>query len=287
MSQPYTIGARLKQDGTLITAGEFDQNTDGIRTGHSITVNTIFADDLDEITLTQGLPSGGSIDFNGTTQYLTVNSSTEFQFGTNDFTIEGWYFFRNVGYTRLWCFPDGDNVELTGSALYYWNGLTTSTSGNGVISQNQWYHIALVKHSGVVKLYVGGVSVLTDVAPFNSNQSRPLAIGGEVLTGADGFLDGYVANFRVVKGTAVYTGNFSTPISPLSNVTNTQLLLLVTTQATFLTDSSTNNTPVTNHGGAFYSDWTPLSTVYNGAMKQLKNGTLQVLNEFDEHTTIV
>ena len=35
---------------------------------------------------------------------------------------------------------------------------------------------------------------------------------------------GFMSNFRVVKGTALYTSNFTVPTEPLTNVTNTKLL---------------------------------------------------------------
>ena len=288
MVAPTKIGARLLDNGTLITAGEFDAyNTSPSGAMHSITRDIIYADDLDEVTLSTGFPSGGSVNLNGSTQYLGIAGTGDFQFGTGDFTIEGWFFLRTTGFTRLWSFPDGDNLEVSGSALYYWNGVTPATSGSSVIPQNQWFHIALVKSSGVVTAYVNGASKITDSVPFNSTSSRPLAIGGEVTAGLDGYLDGNVANFRVVKGTAVYTAGFSTPVTPLTAVTNTKLLLKMTTQANLLTDSSGTSKSVTNIGGASFSAATPLTTIYNGAMKQLKNGTLRVANEFDEVTEIV
>lgn len=290
-----TIGARLINDGTLITAGSFDE-TAALPNKHRITADTIFADELDEVTTPTGYHSGGSIALNGSNQRINVAGSGDFQFGTGDFTVEGWFFLKSVGYTRLWCFPDGDNLEINGTSLYYWNGGgNIVTSGTGIIPQYQWFHVALVKSAGVVNVYVNGTSRITDNNPFNSTSSRPFSIGGEVNTdvtgegavvGADGWLDGYVANVRVIKGTALYTTTFSTPIAPFSAVTNTKLLLLVANQANLLTDSSGTNKTVTNVGGATFSATTPLSTVYNGAMKQLKSGTLQVANEFDEITVL-
>jgi hypothetical protein len=41
-------------------------------------------------------------------------------------------------------------------------------------------------------------------------------------------MNGYVSNFRVVKGTAVYTANFTPPTSPLTAITNTSLLVNMT-----------------------------------------------------------
>jgi hypothetical protein len=287
------IGARLQNDGTLFTAGEFDET---FQNTHSITESAIFADLLDEVTIPgsgsvpAGTPSGGSIALNGTSQYIGVAGSGDFQFGTGDFTIEGWYYVKDsTNLTRLWSFPDGDNVEVQGTSLYYWNGGTPATSGSNVIPLFQWFHVALVKKSGYVTVYVNGVGKITDNAPFNSTVSRPLAIGGEVISGTTDFLNGYFTNFRVVKGTAVYPSNFSAPIAPFTAITNTVLLLSIKDKADILTDSS-GSIPakaVNNIGGATYDALTPLSTIYNGTMKQLHTGTLQVANEFDEQTGIV
>ena len=309
-----TVGARLKNDGTLLTAGndplEFDDGLDEVtKSTHSVTASQIFAGEFDEITLSSGQPSGGSILMNGTSQYLTVPGSEDFQFGNNPFTVEGWFYATATSYQRLWCFPNGDNVEMLGSALYYWNGVDSPiTSGSNVIPQNQWFHVALVKTSSTTaKVYVNGTSVIVDSAPFNSTSSRPLVIGGEgatdvtgqnSTTGTDGFFTGNITNFRVVKGVAVYTGNFSTQYAPLSTTqlsgvnisaitgSATVLLLKMTNALALTTDNSTTNKAVTNVGGASYSALTPLSSTYNGKMKQRKSGQLLVANEFDEYTGI-
>lgn len=296
-----TIGARLKHDGTLYATrpqgyltGGFDE-TGTTKTGHSITKDFVYADEFDEVTISDNFVSGGSLVLDGATQRIEIQGTSDFQFGTHDFTIEGWFYLTSTAYTRLWCFPDGDNVEVSNGDLYYWNGGASIVhSGIGSIPQNMWFHIALCKHNGAVALYVNGISKITDNNPFNSTTSRPLSIGGEIGSGLGandnpstaGWLAGKVTNIRVIKGTALYTANFSTPYAPFNSFDNTVLLLNVADDANKIVDSSAKLQTVTNVGGATFSSATPLSTVYNGAMKQLKSGTLQVGNEFDETTVL-
>jgi hypothetical protein len=96
-----TIGARLKNDGTLLTAGELDEYT---ATKHSITVDNIFAIEFDEVSLDTATPSGGSILFNGTNQKLLLSGSADFQFGTNNFTIEGWFYTKSTALSKTLVF---------------------------------------------------------------------------------------------------------------------------------------------------------------------------------------
>lgn len=280
-----TIGARLVNDGTLITAGEFDETA---QSTHSIKAAGIFADEFDEITLPEGLPSGGSIELNGTNQYVTVLGSSDFGFGTDDFTIEGWFFIRSTAHMRLWYFPGGDTLEVMDGRLYYWDGTDETgvqTSGPSAIPQFQWFHVALEKHNGVVNVYLNGLSHITDNSPYSDTNSRPLALGADL--DGNNPLDGFFTNFRIVKGIAVYRENFAMPVESLSDTQYTVILLNVANQANMLVDSSSTGDKVsTTHNAATYSSTTPLSTVYNGAMKQLKGGTLQVANIIDEVTSI-
>lgn len=315
MAAPTTIGARLKNDGTLLTAGitpgNLDTGFDEVTgSNHKVTKTNIFAGELDEITLPSGQPSGGAVLLNGTTQYLSLAGSGDFQFGTNDFTIEGWFYSTSSAYQRLWCFPDGDNVEVMGTQVYYWKGSGSPIgSGSNSFNTNAWTHIALVKNGGVAKVYINGLARIVDNSPYDSQSSRALAIGGEVdlgITGQDatgGARDGYfvgkITQFRVVKGLAVYTDTFSTPINPLQKIqdagvnisaitgSSTKLLLKVIALSSLVTDSSDSTQSVTNNDNATFDASSPSSTTFNGAMKQFRNGKLLVQSEFDEYTGIV
>ncbi len=309
-----TIGARLKSDGTLQTVGSFDEYGNGEDPiVHKVTPTNIFAEELDEITLPSKAPSGGSVSLNGTSQYLSLSGSGDFQFGTGDFTVEAWFYSTSTSYQRLWCFPDGDNVELINNQIYYWKG-SGAPIGSGAYSfnMNTWNHIALVKKTTVgvndgnpvATVYINGRAKIVDNSPYNSASSRALAIGGEIdlsvggqsptLETRDGYFAGFITQFRIVKGVAVYTGNFSTPRNPLTKIqdagintsaisgSSTKLLLTFVNSDGLLTDSSDSAQSVTNVGTATWYAQTPSSTTYNGAMKQFKTGELMVENEFDE-----
>jgi hypothetical protein len=79
-------------------------------------------------------------------------------------------------------------------------------------------------------------------------------------------MNGYISNLRVVKGTAVYTDNFTPPTDSLTAIANTSLLVCHTNR--FL-DSSTNNFTITRNGAARVVGFNPFNitnTGVNGSM---------------------
>jgi hypothetical protein len=207
------------------------------------------------------ITGGGSISFNGSSQYLSIASSAAFSFGTNDFTIETWIYPNNLS-GRLWFFGSNtDNVDLNGNGgiFYFGPGGLYYSATNTVISVGTWHHIALVRASGTITLYVNGSSVMSQAGiGYNSASNRTMEIAYSSSQG-NGYFNGLMTNFRVVKGTAVYTSTFTPVRSTLTAITNTQLLLNATSNGTLVTDSSTNNLTVTNNGSATYSSTTPIT----------------------------
>jgi hypothetical protein len=99
-------------------------------------------------------------------------------------------------------------------------------------------------------VYINGTSLATTfTSAYNFNDiTNVLRIGNEGTPSAGASLSGRITNFRWVKGTAVYTSNFTRPSAPLTAISGTELLLLVSSADTFLVDSSPNNRTVTNNG---------------------------------------
>jgi hypothetical protein len=90
---------------------------------------------------------------------------------------------------------------------------------------NAWVHYAVVRNGSNLTLYRNGVSVAsTTTAVSLTGATTTRTDVGSDSAGTSPF-NGYISDFRVVNGTAVYTGNFNPPIAPLSPITNTTLLL--------------------------------------------------------------
>jgi hypothetical protein len=212
------------------------------------------------ITSPAAVINSGSLVFNGSNQYLNTSSSSAFAFGTNDFTMETWIYPTNLS-GRLWFFSSNtDNVDLNGNGgiFYFGPGGLYYSATNTVISVGTWHHIALVRASGTITLYVNGSSVMSQNGiGYNSTSNRAIDIAYSASQG-NGYFTGRMSNFRIVSGTALYTGSTITvPTTPLSAVSGTQLLLNTTNDANFLKDSSTNNFTVTNNGSVTSSALNP------------------------------
>jgi hypothetical protein len=169
---------------------------------------------------------GGSGLFNGGTDYLQTPSNSAVSAWSTDFTIESYIYLTSLPATTSWWTNSTSNsdgftlcyIKTDGSIALGRVGVNESASAAGVIKLNQWQHIAVVRNSSIVTLYVNGVSVATPTtANLETATTKPLTIGGQFQSSGNSNFNGFISNFRVVKGTAVYTGNFTPPtLAPLA-----------------------------------------------------------------------
>lgn len=173
--------------------------------------------------------------------YLVVPTSAA-AFGTGDFTIELWSYIESTGFINggsLFSFTGANGTfYLRPENTTYWRVNTLGGQINydtgGTFFQNQWMHHAVVRNAGTTYYYQNGVlrgSIAdgTNYAPtvFNVNNFSQYGAGGRV------------SDFRVVIGTAVYTSAFTPPVSALTAITNTSLLLSFTNAG--IIDATTKN----------------------------------------------
>ena len=208
-----------------------------------------------------------------TSNYLQVAESSDFDFGTGDFTVEFFFFNRAYGayYDYLVTFGNSSTTTTSfgiyiadGTNINLWQNsaaIASSTSYN----TNQWYHLAVVRASGTVKVYLDGSEIKS--ASFSSDISSPggMNVANWRLSGDGQYFNGIISNLRVVKGTAVYTGNFTAPTSKLTAITNTKLL---TCQSNRFVDNSATGHTVTPYVIPAVTSFGPFltSAVYDPAV---------------------
>ena len=225
------------------------------------------------------LAQGYAGSFNGSNQLLTIPYSTPvnnaFDFGTGDFTIEFWIYCVTA-WTSMndpGIIGKKSNDSTNGWVLWHSRDYGPNTISIRLIGQNDydstnapaintWEHWAVVRSSGTLKWYRNGVldAAYAGVTGNISDPTASVKIGySETWNGYFG--SGYLSNMRVVKGLAVYTGNFTVPTGLLtatqsanpfggsntSAITGTYTSLLTLQNSTII-DNSTNGFTISNTG---------------------------------------
>lgn len=216
---------------------------------------------------------GGSLDFKigsytgDAGNWVTLPASSDFGFGTGDFTIEMFvYIEKTYNYGVLMDTRPTSGTATNDILIYIGeNGQITFSKGDGNVVQSSsgdlnagsWKHFALVRSSGTTKIYVDGTSVGSASDSTNYRTPQTIwSIGGSEHANAY-TLDGYISNVRIVKGTAVYTGNFTAPTAALTDVTNTKVLFAQGDDP--FTDNSSNSVTITNADAVLASKFGPFA----------------------------
>ena len=222
----------------------------------------------------------GSVSGNGETgSAMKTSANSGFTLGTNDYTVELWFYATDLGNTNMYRALIADEIYggSNGWCIYSRNdfiwvfvsGSNHIASGSGTLKRHRWNHIVWERTgtgSNNCKLYINGAQV--GQATMNNNLSgNEIVIGGNT-GGNQGTTyyygqNGFISNVRVVVGSNVYGGAYTVPNAPLTNVTNTKLLCCqspVNPVAMKVHPSGTNLTlqgPATNFAGARATHFNP------------------------------
>jgi Tfp pilus assembly protein PilX len=162
--------------------------------------------------------------FDGAGDYLSVSDSDDWNFGTGDFTIDFWEKSSSVIRQHAFSFGKVSDKNLdfdfndSGYGIWvYWNGGGTPyirEGASGSYTNGSWHHIALVRKTGVITLYVDGQS------KGNTSYAGNIDLSGSGVPhyiGASGsgslYWNGYIDELRISKGIARWTSNFDKPIA--------------------------------------------------------------------------
>ena len=166
---------------------------------------------------------------------MALPNSNDFDFGSGDFTVDGWFYSTNVA--------PGTNIHIIAqtqqgtawntnsiaimiyqSKLYgqiaYSDNTGEGFAGITTLSPNTWYHVALVRNGTDIRLYLNGVSEnYVTSSKTIPNSSYNLTIGSD--NAPTQYFYGYIDELRISKGLARWTSNFTPPTSAYTSTGST------------------------------------------------------------------
>jgi hypothetical protein len=196
---------------------------DGVKNNNIETVG------IASITTTPSLTKfgNGAIAINGSSSssdYITVPSNTIHNLGSDSFTIEFWLYVVSNPTTSAGLITRASHSSNTGyTIMYYPTGYVALLIGTNTLVQTPvssistltWTHIAFVRSGTSGRFFINGTQSGNAQTINNfTDASTPLAIGAlNTATGwnANLTLTGVMDDFRITKGIARYTSNFTVP----------------------------------------------------------------------------
>jgi len=163
-----------------------------------------------QISTAQSKFGGGAGLFDGNGDYLSFSA---LNIGAlQDVTLECWIYLNSVSDVGIFGTSFSGNWQLlsviSGKLSAYWNGLEPAEL-TGSITTQTWYHVAITRESGTLRIFVNGV--LRDSKSGSTNNTTVTEIGRNAYRGP---LDGYIDDARITIGVARYTANFTPPTAP-------------------------------------------------------------------------
>lgn len=153
---------------------------------------------------------------------IRTDATTDFAFGTGDFTVEAW--------VRVGAPPGGGiskDRHVFGSFAFdpdmvffltnggnqpaLWDSSYQHTSSIGVPT-NQWTHVAWSRAAGTLRIFVEGVQGYSSTHSVSFASTATARVGA--MNQADRFFNGWMDELRITKGVARYIGNFTPPDRP-------------------------------------------------------------------------
>jgi hypothetical protein len=169
---------------------------------------------------------GNSYSFiSSTDSYIETPASSDWAMGTGDFTVE-WFSYQTTLSQFQRVFTVGDypaidfGVSIESGTFYFWSGGDADTDYNSASATtiNTWYHWAVVRSGTTLSVYRNGTlrgSSVSNTDNINDTVT-PFVVGNTNLYATNAAFVGFITNFRLVKGLAVYTGDFTVPTSALT-----------------------------------------------------------------------
>ena len=180
----------------------------------------------------------GSVVFDGDGDTLEISDSNGLLSLPDSFTIELFVNFSTVtSAVTFVCKTEDDGqfawflqyISSSGGIRFY--PANAGSTGTPIIfswtpSAGTWYHLALTRdESNDVRMFVDGIQIgSTGSNSDNLSSTGRITIGDNIDVSGTQELNGYISNLRILKGTALYTSDFTVPTHELEVIGDTVLL---------------------------------------------------------------
>lgn len=161
------------------------------------------------------------------------NLSSDFIFGSSDFTVETWYYpvsklnsyprimqFGDTSWNNNNCWAILDRHDTSPTKFAF---ASVKLGGNDLLLESvtdvqdgQWYHIALSREGSTFRLFINGVleDTYTNSIAIDEASTNRFNLGMAYFTEfVDDQANGYFDEIRVTKGVSRYTSSFTIPTS--------------------------------------------------------------------------
>jgi hypothetical protein len=191
-------------------------------TDNSSSAHVVTANGNAQLSTTREKFGTAASEHDGAGDFWSIPNSSDFSFGSGDFTVEGWletdtvtgphsvigYANGSASNSNYSFYVLSNNAQLQGAIYQGTTGYTSTFSGLTVGTKVHW---ALERFGNNLTLYVGGVAgSVVNVTGVTANNPAGAALHiGQV----QGFFawDGMLDDIRITKGVARYQGAFTPP----------------------------------------------------------------------------
>lgn len=229
-----------------------------------------------KISTTQSKFGGASGYFDGSGDYVQIEDSELFNFGSGDFTIEMWIYPTALPSSEYWwsliCQRTTNRINHSFSFYLAPTGIPEgfiSNSGDGrsgtnawvtghAVSSNTWTHLAVTRASGTLRIFQNGILKNTNASANFSiyNSSATIKIGAfDEPPWSNSYFQGYMDEVRVTREYARYLTDFVPPTAPYTLPAPINLVESNQELFTYLGDTTQKNIVSDNTG--YFRELTP------------------------------
>jgi hypothetical protein len=212
---------------TLVAADSYTKllihgDSIGDATGKTVTAHNQAAVTTAQYKFTQ---VGSSIVFDGTTDWLSLDDSADWDWGSSNWTFDCWI--KTSSSANRYIITRGEGwysfaicVDGTGGSVYVASFQPTSHTQNFIIygttsiSDGAWHHLAVVRNGSAQYLFIDGIKQGTDGSFSGTIEADNLGFTIAGGTAGGYSLNGYLAEIRISVGIARWTSNFTPPTTP-------------------------------------------------------------------------